>query len=173
MVSSPTPIGTQRIRPATADKKGKRGIAFVVEALILLFFLVLFIALFVQLLGGATLRGQKAAELNDAVQIAEDTAEMFAANPLSLQRDDHKGAYLIHTEIDSEEGTHGTLYHVDITVTKDGYAEPIYELESARFVEQAAGAEGAGAQAHSADGQAQGTDAQTNGADAQGGEHRG
>lgn len=129
------PLSLRRLRSGGPDLKGKRGIAFIVEALILLFFLALSIAVFVQLLGGATLRGQKAVELEDAVQIAEDAAEQFAANPTSLPSEDRKGVYNVNIEVTPQASSTGILYTATISVSKDGYKEPIYELESARYVD--------------------------------------
>ncbi|MCI8341303.1 MAG: hypothetical protein HFJ73_06920, partial [Eggerthellaceae bacterium] len=58
-----------RFRSA-ADARGKRGLAFVVEALLLLAFLAASVAVFMQLFGGASVRGAEAARLERAVVLA-------------------------------------------------------------------------------------------------------
>lgn len=129
-----TNMAARRLRSNGSDTRGKRGMAFIVEALVLLFFLVLAVTVFVQLLGGAVVRGQQATDLENAVQIAQDAAETFAADPQSFQPEDH-GAYAVDANVERTATPAGALYRATIKVSKNGEEGAIYELSTARYVE--------------------------------------
>ena len=57
------------------------GTAFVVEALVLLAFLAFALAVFMQLFGAAHVRGAEERQLTQAVLLASNAAEEFAATP--------------------------------------------------------------------------------------------
>lgn len=125
---------SRRLRSNGSDVRGKRGMAFIVEALVLLFFLVLAVTVFVQLLGGAVVRNQQATDLENAVQIAQDAAETFAADPQSFQPEG-QGVYAVDADIERTATSAGALYRATIKVGKDGEEGSIYELSTARYVE--------------------------------------
>lgn len=127
-------MAARRLRSNGSDVRGKRGMAFIVEALVLLLFLVLAVTVFVQLLGGAVVRSQQATDLENAVQIAQDAAETFAADPQSFQPED-QGVYAVDADIERTATSAGALYRATIKVGKDGEEGSIYELSTARYVE--------------------------------------
>lgn len=127
-------MAARRLRNNGSDVRGKRGMAFIVEALVLLFFLVLAVTVFVQLLGGAVVRSQQATDLENAVQIAQDAAEAFAADPQSFQPED-QGIYVVDADIERTATSAGTLYRATIKVGKNGEEGSVYELSTARYVE--------------------------------------
>lgn len=124
----------RRLRSNGSDTRGKRGIAFIVEALVLLFFLVLAVTVFVRLLGGAVVRSQQATDLENAVQIAQDAAETFAADPQYFQPED-QGIYAVDADVERTATSAGALYRATIKVSKSGEEGSIYELSTARYVE--------------------------------------
>lgn len=138
------------------------GTAFVVEALVLLAFLAFALAVFMQLFGAAHVRGAEERQLTQAVLLASNAAEEFAATPqagsTSTAFDDAgnelaqaagaEGAYVVTCEVTPERTQGGTMYRANIMVTCDG-AE-VYRLESARYVSGAKAAGGGSAGAASA-----------------------
>lgn len=127
-------MAARRLRSNGSDVRGKRGMAFIVEALVLLFFLVLAVTVFVQLLGGAVVRSQQATDLENAVQIAQDAAETFAADPQSFQPED-QGIYVVDADIERTATSAGALFRATIKVSKNGEEDSVYELSTARYVE--------------------------------------
>lgn len=120
------------------------GTAFVVEALVLLAFLAFALAMFMQLFGAAHNRGVEERQLTQAVLLASNAAEEFAAMPLAGTQSDALGAaadagegdYLVTREVVPEPTEGGTLYHASIAVSRDG--EVVYELETARYASDGA-----------------------------------
>ncbi len=134
------------------------GTAFVVESLVLLAFLAFALAVFMQLFGAAHVRGAEERQLTQAVLLASNAAEEFAAapqagsttatfdgdggEPASAEAED---AYLVSSDVTPERTEGGTLYRADITVTCDG--EAVYRLETARYVSDGASVAAAGSPA--------------------------
>lgn len=108
------------------------GAAFVVEALLLLVFLAFALAVFMQLFGAAHSRGTEERQLTQAVLLAANDAETFAAAPQAGTETTTFDAYVVEREVKAERSQSGTLYRAFITVVCEG--QPVYELESARYV---------------------------------------
>ena len=134
------------------------GTAFVVEALVLLAFLAFALAVFMQLFGAAHARGMEERQLTQAVLLASNAAEEFAAVPQAGSTTayfdgngsgsasmDAEGAYQVTSDVTSERTEGGTLYRADISVTCDGKA--VYQLETARYVSDGAAVAAAGSPA--------------------------
>lgn len=133
------------------------GTAFVVEALLLLAFLAFSLAVFMQLFGSAHARSVEERQLAQAVLLASNEAERFAADPLTgfgaalydaegnaLSTGDKEDAdtFVVERETTSEQMPDGTLYRADIVVSCDG--EAVYKLETARYLSDGArGGDGA------------------------------
>lgn len=150
------------------------GTALLVEALVLLAFLVASLALFMQVFAQARGMGAEGSELAQAVAMASNLAEEFAADPATepepLERDgltascevatvaaddaDHAGS---QTDPDADgapagdsSGAAGTLYRATILVT-DGDGDEVYRLVTERYARGAA-TSGHGDDAAGADG---------------------
>lgn len=156
-------------RPGTARRDGGRaswhGTALLVEALVLLAFLVASLALFMQVFAQARGMGAEGSELAQAVAMASDLAEEFAADPAAepdpLERDGLTASCAVATvtaddaghtdgqtgsEADDapsgiSSGAAGTLYRATILVT-DGDGDEVYRLVTERYA-SGDGAEGA------------------------------
>ena len=128
-----------------------RNRAFAVETLLLTLFFLLALALLVQLFGAAHNRGVEERQLTQAVLLASNAAEEFAAMPLAgtqseafdgdgdalgAAADAGEGDYLVTREVVPEPTEGGTLYHASIAVSRDG--EVVYELETARYASDGA-----------------------------------
>lgn len=123
----------QGARRRSEDVQGKRGLAFVVEALILLAFLAGSIAVFMQLFGSASLRGTDAVELDDAVMLATNVAEHFAADPGAIPAEFQEGPYAVRCDVAREPQPAGSMYTLHVVVSND-QGDELYALESARYV---------------------------------------
>ncbi len=140
-------------RMRRADAQGRRpwhGGAFVVESLVLLAFLVAALAVTIQLMGVSHERGTQADRMSNAIILASNDAEAFAANPQAGnvsanfqnadgalretgEGDDASGtAYQVSRTVSQQSEAAGTLYQAHIAVTADG--ETVYELDTARYV---------------------------------------
>lgn len=129
-------MAKKRIDTLLEDRHGVtatwHGAAFIVEALLLLVFLAFALAVFMQLFGAAHSRGTEERQLTQAVLLAANDAEAFAAAPQAGTVTTTFDAYLVEREVSTERSQSGTLYRASITVTCEG--QPVYELESARYV---------------------------------------
>lgn len=111
---------------------GHRGMAFLIEALVVLAFLMASLAVFVKLFTSAQLEGLGANNLSQAVILASNTAEEFSVDPTGVQETTTEGNFVVTCEVAEEEHDAGTLYNATITVT-DGTNE-LYTLRTARYV---------------------------------------
>lgn len=131
------------------------GTAFVVEALVLLAFLAFALAVFMQLFGAAHVRAAEERQLTQAVLLASNAAEEFAAAPQAGSTTarfdasgsgsapmDAEGGYQVTSDVTSERTEGGTLYRADIAVACD--EEVVYQLETARYVSDGAAVASAG-----------------------------
>lgn len=109
------------------------GMALIVEAMVLLLFLVASLSIITQVFFAAAARGQEGYELAEAVAAATNVAERFAADPRSAEGSTKQGSMLVSCEVNNEPTATGTLYHATIQVRVDERGKPVYELTTARF----------------------------------------
>lgn len=117
------------------------GAAFLVEALVLLAFLAASLAVLFSLFASARTEADRAASLSEAVAIAQNAAEgIAAADTFSADTTPATqtviGAqtgttYELAIELEPQTTGAGTLWHATITVCG---AEPLYTLETARYL---------------------------------------
>lgn len=108
------------------------GMAFLVEALIILAFLMTALAIFAQLFSSAQLEGRSAERMSRAVMAATNTAEEFSAHPTSVDKNKTEGDLTVTCEIEDAKRDSGTLYNATITVFEG--EEQLYTLHTARYV---------------------------------------
>lgn len=163
--------GSGRMGAGAVRRGGGRaswhGTALLVEALVLLAFLVASLALFMQAFAQARGMGAEGSQLAQAVAMASNLAEEFAADPATepepLERDGLTASCEVATvAADGADGTcsqtgpdadgapagdssgaAGTLYRATILVT-DGDGDEVYRLVTERYAngDDAAGADG-------------------------------
>ena len=106
--------------------------AFTVEAIILLVFLVGALAVFTQLFARATTTSQQAAQLEQAVVLATDTAEQFSADPTSVAAKTTHDDLTVTCSVTQTQETGGTLYNANIVVSSSD--SQVYSISTARYV---------------------------------------
>lgn len=125
-------------QPAARERKvlespAWSGLAIVVEAMVLMVFLVTSIAVLTQLFAASAVRAREGRELATAVSYATNTAERFAAEPASAAGSAQEGDLVVTCEVEEVPNGAGTLYEATITVTRKGSDEPIYVLNTSRY----------------------------------------
>ena len=129
----PSATRTTDTRPAWS------GMAVLMEAMILLLFLVGSLAVMTQLFAASALRAREGEQLAQAVALATDAAERFAADPATAPASSTEGDLVVACDVTSEPTDAGTLYHATITVTDAGAQNaseaPLYTLATTRYVE--------------------------------------
>ncbi|WP_303202001.1 type IV pilus modification PilV family protein [Raoultibacter timonensis] len=148
-----TPLDPTTVRTATRvrnDRTTKQA-AFIVEALVLLVFILASMAVLMQLFGSARTTGIEAHDLSQAIVLASNSAEKFAATPAegatetffveedgALRSADGPtdDAFSVTCTVEGEQREGGTLYRAHIFVERHG--SELYELESSRYVSEAA-----------------------------------
>lgn len=150
-------VDLSRLRGGNArDRRPWHGAAFIMESLVLLVFLVASLAVIMQLMGGAHERGTDADELSNAVVLASNDAEAFAADPtngnrtatFSLVNDElveladvgdtataHR--YDVTRTVQQHDESAGTLYEARIEVACDGRV--VYGIDTSRYVSNEGG----------------------------------
>lgn len=129
----------------TSSQRGKNSwtsTAFMVEAIVLLFFLIASMAVFTQLFGLATTTSTEATRLANASTIAQNAAEEFSANPVSVAKGTRvglgaaagtSGNFKVSCDVSKKKKGTGTLYSAHIVVSDDN--GEAYALDADRFVE--------------------------------------
>ena len=113
--------------------------AFLVESLVLLFFLIACLAIFTQMFAHSWQASSDASKLSAACVVAQNAAEEFEANPQAVQNDaidvsDASGtSFHINRSVESEATATGTMYTVHIAVSDD--TGEVYSLEAQRYME--------------------------------------
>lgn len=113
--------------------------AFLVESLVLLFFLIACLAVFTQMFAHSWLASSNASRLSAACAVAQNAAEDFEANPQGVQNgafdvNDADGAsFHVNRTVESGATATGTMYTVHIAVSDD--TGEVYSLEAQRYME--------------------------------------
>lgn len=113
--------------------------AFLVESLVLLFFLIACLAVFTQMFAHSWRASSDASNLSAACVVAQNAAEEFEANPQTAHNDtidvsDASGTnFHVSRTIESEATATGTMYTVHIAVSDD--TGEVYSLEAQRYME--------------------------------------
>lgn len=114
-----------------------RGMAFLIEALVVLAFLMLSLAVFVKLFSSAQLEGFRANRQSQAIIMASNTAEVFSADPTKVESSMTTDGLTTTCDVEAVQHEAGTLYNATITVC-DGELE-LYVLRTARYVSNTSG----------------------------------
>lgn len=121
--------------PDKRERRSWHGAAFIVEALVLMVFLIASVTVTVQVMSASHEHGAKAAELSTAIVLASNAAEAFAADPASGDLTVTQDDYTLTRSVEREAQDAGTLYRAHIAVAHG--SETIYELDTARYVSDA------------------------------------
>lgn len=121
------------------------GKAFIMEALVLLLFLVISMTVLIQLFGSSQSHDKDAVALTHAVILASNEAERFNVEPssdvvehyavtdgvLKLSEKANENAFTVTRAVSPLPQENGTLYQATITIEQHG--QVVYELESATY----------------------------------------
>lgn len=116
-----------------SNTRGRRGMAFIIEALFLVVFLAACSAVFMQLLGLSGQMSQDSLQMNAAVRAATNAAEEFSYDPVAFEAPEPEGDLQVLVDIKPEPVGKGALYRASIVVLDDNDQE-IYQLQTAKFV---------------------------------------
>lgn len=117
--------------------KSWHGMAFIIEAVILLFFIAISVAVFFRLLSYSEITSASAADLSSAIASASNTAELFAADPVSMSGyAKAEGDYYITCDTETSAKAAGTMYEATIKVTNTATDEVVYTLTTSRYVSE-------------------------------------
>lgn len=134
------------------DNRTTKQAAFIVEALVLLVFILASMAVLMQLFSSARATGIEAHDLSQAIVLASNSAEEFAAEPVLGEKEtffSEEGGKLVATDdsdtdafsvvcgVEGEKRESGTIYRARIVVERHGSV--LYELSSARYVSEDGG----------------------------------
>ncbi len=123
-------------------EKSKSNTSFLVESIVLLFFLLATLAIFVQIFASSVTKSYNASQLTSATGIAQKAAEEFSANPEAVALGKTVGAgvaakgsgsFDVTCNVTKQAQTAGTLYEAVITVSEDG--KEVYTLNATRYVQ--------------------------------------
>lgn len=106
--------------------------AYLVEAMVLLIFLVAVLAVCSALFAQSLTTAREQSRLERAIAVATDAAEQFSADPTGYTPED-TDEFQVTCSVTPETNAAGTLYEATITVNEDD--SQIYTLTTARYVE--------------------------------------
>lgn len=132
-------------RTSVAVRTRWSGAAFLVEAMLLLVFIMASLAVFTQLFSTSAERAIESRELTDAVAAASATAERFCANPLGVESELQVGDLRVICQVTPERRTGGIIYYATISVYGDAGESaskpaepqaapmPLYTVQTAKY----------------------------------------
>lgn len=127
----------RRLRAANQKPRSSwHGTAFIIEAIVLLAFLVGSVALFMQLFANASSKGAENENLAHAIVLASNSAERFAVEPTGVADEtETEDGFQVTCTVTAEETGGGTLYRADIVVSMG--EDELYGLQTAKYVSEA------------------------------------
>lgn len=140
-------------RNAARTRTSWSSIAFIVESILLLVFLAASLAVLTKVFSASLNASIESRTLDAATIAAGSIAEHFSADPANIEERTELGDLLIECDVTPEQRTGGTLYHATINVYDKTGAhgpDPVYTLETARYMSNPAIAETANAGAANA-----------------------
>lgn len=130
--------------------------AFIIEALLLIAFLAVSVAIILQLFAAAGMHSQEAHRLSMSEHLATNAAESFGASPTTVEQtayydadgsklntgDAH--AYSVETTVTSQRMSTGVMYNASIVVAnheQNDAGDVTYELQTQRYLSNSEGGE--------------------------------
>lgn len=103
-------------RSSTVARARWSGAAFLVEAMLLLVFIMVSLAVFTQLFAASAERANASRSLTDAVSVATSVAERFCADPTSVEGEYAEDDLQVVCQVTSEKRAGGVMYYATINV---------------------------------------------------------
>lgn len=129
-------IGAASNDAQSQGKSSWASVAFIVESVLLLVFLVASFAVLIQVFTAALNRSVESRTLDAATIAASSIAEHFAANPTDVQEQTVLGDLRVVCTVTDEPRADGTMYRARIDVydeSPSGGDDPVYSLDTARY----------------------------------------
>lgn len=123
-------------RKSVAPRTRWSGAAFLVEAMLLLVFVMASLAVFTQMFAASSERANQSGALTDAVAVASTTAEQFSADPTGVAPEATVGDMRVLCQVTPESRPGGTMYRAAISVYAANAApgaQPIYTVSTAKY----------------------------------------
>lgn len=105
---------------------------FMVEALLLLACVIILLAVTITLFAFASETSTKAQRIQESADIAQNSAEQFAANPAGMPEILEVGDYTVRCDVDREETESGLLYNANVIVMYG--VEDMCSLEVSKYM---------------------------------------
>jgi len=111
------------------------GAAVLVEAMLLLVFLVGSLAVFTQLFAASAEQAAQSRTTSEAVAAASNAAERFLADPQNTAGQSEENGLRVMCSVTREGHEGGILYRAEISVYDDAISpeEPVYAVSTARY----------------------------------------
>ena len=116
--------------------KSWSSVAFIVESILLLVFLVGSLAILTQVFSASLTRSVESRTLDAATIAATSVAEHFSADPEGVQERTELGDLIVICNVDEEKRVDGTMYSARISVydvSSANSGEPVYSVETTRY----------------------------------------
>jgi Tfp pilus assembly protein PilV len=118
--------------PSVTRSIKQSSVAFFVESLLMLVFLVASLAIVTQIFAASANRASQSQHLERAVIVAANTAEQFSANPTGVAKQSTSGELATTCAVTSTHSSAGTIYNATITVSDE--TGEIYTVKTSRYV---------------------------------------
>lgn len=112
------------------------SVAFIVESILLLVFLVASLAILTQVFAASLTRSVESRTLDAASIAATSIAEHFAADPTDVEENIRLGDLLVKCAVVDERRANGTMYYATISVydmSANGSGEAVYTIETSKY----------------------------------------
>ena len=116
-------------------KPRRSSLAFIVESLVLLVFLIASLAVIMQVLAASANKATESRQLEQAVILASNAAERFSADPTGIEETTMVDGLALTCKVSETALAQGTRYEASITVFSEN--GEIYRLNTARYVPRA------------------------------------
>lgn len=113
------------------------GMAFLIEAVVLLAFIAVCITVFFRLFAYSKDISVTNRELSSAVMYASNTAEEFALSPATMDGySNTEGDFVVTCSVEPEDTSTGTLYKASIVVSSASTGDELYTLTTSSYVSE-------------------------------------
>ena len=124
---------TTRRGKVLSDRASWTSVAFIVESMLLLLFLVASLAVLTQLFSSSLSRSVESRTLDAATIAATSIAEHFAADPDGVQERTQLGDLFVLCDVSEQNRAGGTMYKAHISVIDAATGKVAYEMDTSCY----------------------------------------
>ena len=126
-------VAPARKRSAVRERTSWSSIAFIVESMLLLVFLVASLAVLTQLFISSLNRSVESRTLDASTIAATSIAEHFSADPTGVQERTQLGDLFVLCDVTAQPRSGGTMYKAHISVYDVSTGSLAYEMDTSRY----------------------------------------